>query len=130
MDMNIADVIKLACSIIGSVIAIFGVAKWLINVKIKPLEDQNTALSKKNSEQDLEIQKLKDAFIEELREISSTNYEFRREYENGLSDVKLLLSESYVKKEDFQKETTDIHGRIDVSHDIKVIKEAMKDLNS
>jgi Tfp pilus assembly protein PilN len=134
MDMDILKLVLGVLSILGT---LFGAVKWILSAKIAPLntkivelEKENKRLDDENAKQTTEIENLKTSLINELQSIATANFEFRREYENGLNDIKLMIAENYLKKEDVQRELTDIHQRIDVSHDVKTIMESLKQLNS
>jgi hypothetical protein len=116
--------------ILAIITALFSAVKWILSVKIAPLQEKNESLEEKNKALEGEIDDLKKLVVDEVRQISLANFEFRREYEAGISDIKLLLAEKYVLKEDYNREVTEIHKRINISHDIKAIKETLKQLNS
>jgi hypothetical protein len=128
--MDLGESLRVYGAILTTVCVLFGAIKWILAVKIAPIQVKNKELEKKNNEQDVEIKELKKAFLDEVKQISEANYNFRRDYENGIHKLELDLATNHVKKEDFQREMTDVHNRVDMSHDVKTIMESLKQLNS
>jgi len=128
--MDLMETVRIYGALLSTVAALFGAVKWILSVKIAPLEAKNSELILHNEKQNAEIKELRKEVLDELKKISHANFEFRREYENGINEIKLLLAVQHVSKEDFQREMTDMHKRVDTEYDIKIIKEAVKQLNS
>jgi len=113
--------------------ALFGSVKWLLSSKVSPLQDKIKDLSEENKKQSDEIDELKQDLVDDVKEISKGNFEFRLKYENALNEIKLLLAEKYTCKEQCDKNIADIKKRIEqnselhqIHHEVQTIRNTLE----
>ena len=130
--MDMGDTIALYGLAISVIVVLVTAITWLISTKISPLfqeigslKEKLADLEKDQKEIQKEIDELKQALVEEVKDISKGNYEFRLKYEKAISQLELDLVSKYVSKSDLEKEMANLKEKVD-AHQLKSIREIIK----
>jgi uncharacterized protein YegP (UPF0339 family) len=138
--MTLADGLQIYGAAITTLGILFISIKYLISFRITPLEgdlinlrDENKRLEEENKEYSEELDEVKQALVDEVKDISKGNYEFRLKYENAINEIKLLLAEKYIAKKDLEKELEEIKKQIDhnsrIHYEVKAIRKSIESIN-
>jgi methyl-accepting chemotaxis protein len=132
--MPTSELIEIYGALITTLGILFAAFKYIISARIAPIELENKRLKNMQEKLHEEIEELKGSLLEEVKNISQDNFEFRLKYESGINEIKLLLAEKHVSKRDLDKAIEEVNKKIDqnteLSHNIKSIMESLNDLNS
>ena len=104
--------------------------RYILSSKIKPLEKDLENLKRENKDLEDEVERLKLALVNDVKDISQGNFEFRLKYEGAIKDMRLLLAEKYTSKEQLEKEANEIRRHLDLHHDLKEILSTLKKENN
>lgn len=126
--MTLADAIPLYGAILTTLTILVGSVKYLLSSKIKPIEDdiQQIILSMEkcktchesiNKSHNEKIEEVKKSFVNDVKEISKENHEFRIKYGNDIGELRLLLSEKYIAESDFDKRIEELKKRIEQNNE-------------
>jgi len=124
--MTFQEMIQIYGSIITTIGIFLGALKYILSSKIMPIEREIVDLKNKNKELEIELDALKAVLFDDVKEISQGNFEFRLKYEGGVKDIKLLLAESFVTKDQLEKEIGEIKRSIDLHYDLKMLLDNLK----
>jgi predicted nucleic acid-binding Zn-ribbon protein len=102
--------------------------RYILSSRIQPLEDSLKDLKKENETLEGEIDALKQALVNDVKEISQGNYEFRIKYEGAIKDLRLLLAEKYASKEELDKDLGELKDQITLHHELKSIRRHIEDI--
>ena len=112
--MLLADGLQLYGAAVITLTSLAASMKYLISSRINPLEEKVKKLEG-NTEA------IKQALVDDVKEISQGNFEFRLKYEGAIQDLRLLLAEKYISKEEFDKTTDEIKLLINDKTDLQPI---------
>ena len=112
--MTLADGLQLYGAALTTLTILAGSIKYLISSRINPLEKKVEELSK-------ETETLKQSLVDDVKEISQGNFEFRLKYEGAITDLRLLLAEKYLSKEECTRLMDETNRKIEKKDDITPI---------
>ena len=125
--MTLADSLQLYGAAIATLTILAASLRYIISSKINPLEKEIKHLQGENKELEEDISTLKQALVDDVKDISQGNFEFRLKYEGAIKDLRLLLAEKFTSKERLDKEIDEVKKRIDIHADVKTILANLKD---
>jgi len=125
--MTLVDSIELYSAVIATLAIVAATFRYIMSSKIHPIEKEIDLLQRENKEREEELGSVKKALVDDVKEISQGNFEFRLKYEGAIKDLRLLLAERYTSKEQLDKEINELKRRIDIQSDIKAIITNLKD---
>lgn len=91
--------------VIGVIVQTFGVIKYIMTLKIAPLEKDLEKLEG-------EVKGLQEDLLRQVVQIAEDNASHRLEQQRQHGELRLLLSESYVKKSDVDQRFTQLNNKI------------------
>jgi len=112
--MSLADGIQLYGAALTTLTILAASVKYLISSRINPLEEKVQKLS-------TATESIKQSLVDDVKDISQNNFEFRLKYQGAIQDLRLLLSEKYISKEEFDKTIDEIKRRIEDKNDLQPI---------
>jgi hypothetical protein len=139
--MTFSDGLQLYGAALTTLTILAASIKYVLSSRIAPIESDikqlkkdNTRIEDENKEYSEALDELKQSLIDEVKEISTGNFEFRLKYDGAISEIKLLLAEKYVSKADFDKEFEEIKKRIDqnsqIHYEVKTIRKSIEAINT
>lgn len=112
--MSLADGLQLYGAALTTLTILAGSIKYLISSRITPLEGKVKELSELTYT-------IKQSLIDDVKDISQNNFDFRLKYQGAIQDLRLLLSEKYISKDEFDKTIDEIKRRIEDKNDLQPI---------
>jgi regulator of replication initiation timing len=112
--MSLSDGLQLYGAALTTLVILAGSIKYLISSRISPLEKRVESLSKGTDN-------LKQSLVDDIKEISQGNFEFRLKYEGAIKDLRLLLAEKFLSKEECTRIMSEINHKIEKKDDITPI---------
>ena len=121
--MTLQEGVEIYGAAIATLTILAASVRYILSSKIKPLEKDLESLKRDNKDLEDEVERLKAGIVNDIKDISQGNFEFRLKNEGAIKDLYLILSEKYASKEQLEKEASDIKRKIEIHHDIKEILE-------
>ena len=90
---------------VGLISGLFGVFKYIMTLKISPLEERIGKVEK-------EVKSLQDDLLKQVIQIAEDNASHRLEQQKQHGELRLLLSEGYVKKDEMERRVSDLNEKV------------------
>jgi predicted RNase H-like nuclease (RuvC/YqgF family) len=126
--MTISDYLQIYGATLTSLTILAASLRYILSSRIKPLEENIKDLKKDNENLEDDIDSLKQALVDDVKEISQGNFEFRLKYEGAIKDLRLLLAEKYTSKEELEKDLNELKEKIMIHHELKSIRRQIEDI--
>ena len=104
--MTLSDGVQLYGVALTTLTLVVGAIRYLISSRICPLEDKIKELEEETDD-------VKRALVSDVKEISQGNFDFRLRYEGAIKDLRLLISERYVPKVDYEKHLDELKRKLE-----------------
>lgn len=118
--MSMSDGLEIYGAALMTLTILAGSIKYLLSNYITPLmneiekiKSEQNGIKDLEKDQQIELNEIKKKLVDEVKDISKGNFDFRLKYETSMSEIKLLLVEKYFSKQEIEKEIEDILKKIE-----------------